>query len=214
MKEKIEKSLDKKINEKIDIQLLIASMLDENKKYFINDVVYEIEIKNGKGIVIETENLFEDNVPLAVLSFRIIHNLSMLYNYYIYFSSLVAENGEIDVVNLINHKLDIDKTYYLQIIIEKNQQVTINKRKGFGMFTYNVDDMIVALLETYFAVKNYVLEMLKESKYKEIKKVTDFIDSKYTMSGPDEEFTNFFVKNKEIFNKYLKKVEKIKNKYK
>ncbi len=177
---------------------IVMNVMSKNQSYFATESLMEIKVENRKGTVLYTEDLIDDDldIDIATQCLKLVHNISMLSCFYI---SFVAQNN----VDILNYKPDIDSDFYLKISIYP-ENVNIDKRKGFGLFAYNVDDMAYTLGEILPAMKNYIDKKIVENKkLKELEKVKNFIDKISCGLEPNAAFILFVNENLNLYEKYI-----------
>lgn len=175
-----------------DCMAIIQKLTYDNLDYF-QDTTYEIEIENGKGTIIETEGIFDEDVLIPVMCLKLIHNWAMIFCFAVDFA--VQNNVQMD--KYLFSKTSIDKDLYLKISVGADT-VNIDKRKGFGVFTYNVDEMFEALIETASAMKKLVKE--KSDEYQELKRVENFINNNPTISDVNTPMIWFVQQNFDLYS--------------
>lgn len=183
-------------NEDLINILLSTKLLEENMDYFLNSY-YEIEIENGISKIISTENLFE-NVSPQLLCLKLVHNISMIFNFYMNYSN----NSNVDLENQ-SYKT---KNLYIKICVEP-EYVYIVERKGFGLIGYNIDEMACVLRETILSLIEYIKQKSKTKKYNYLDRVTKDI-YKY-LKTPNEAIFSFLTENKDFFEQEIESIKEI-----
>ena len=175
-----------------DCMAIIQKLTHDNLDYF-QETTYEIEIENGKGTIIETESIFDEDVLIPVMCLKLIHNWAMIFCFAVDFA--VQNNVQMD--KYLFSKTSIDKDLYLKISVGVDT-VNIDKRKGFGVFTYNVDEMFEALIETTSAIKKLVRE--KSDEYQHLKRVEKFINNNPSVSDVNTPMILFIQQNFDLYS--------------
>ena len=175
---------------------IVIEVLSKNEDYFMDDSIIEVKVENKKGLIKETEGLFDENISMAAICLNLIHNISMLHC----FSFNFAVENSFDILNYTFNETD---DFYLKLSISPNS-INIEKRKGFGLFAYNVDDMAATLNEVIPAFKIYLNEKIsQDEKLKDLKRVLSFID--YIEKGlePNAAMSMFITENKDLYKNYI-----------
>lgn len=87
------------------------------------------------------------------------------------------------------------------------ENIDIIKKKGFGLFGYNVDDFAYCLFGFNDALKSYLKEKSEEYDYLNII-LKNWLE--YSYVDPNTALCSFIAKNKDFYKKELEKAEKIK----
>ena len=186
------------MNEK-DLQncvLVFTNVMSEKPNYFVNATKYEFEVENGKGKIIDVENLLVDDISIQALCIKLVHNLSMLSCFFINYS---AEND----FDLLKHKFKDSDNFYLKLSVAA-EDINIEKRKGFGLFGFNADDMAASLGEVPRALKVYISEIQKKhKKYDDLERVVKIADQIICGLDPNTAMTLFIKENAELYKKYI-----------
>ncbi|MDD3187794.1 MAG: hypothetical protein PHD02_04965 [Bacilli bacterium] len=175
-----------------DYMAIIPKLTYDNLDYFQN-TTYEIKIEKGKGTIIETESIFDKDVSIPVMCLKLIHNWAMIFCFAVNFA--VQNNVQMD--NYLFSKKTSNKDLYLKISVGVDT-VNIDKRKGFGVFTYNVDEMFEALMETTYAIKKLVME--KSDEYKDLKRIEKYINDNPSVSDVNTPMILFIQKNFDLYS--------------
>ena len=175
---------------------IFTKIMAENQEYFMDSSEIELKIENKKGYILDTYGLFEEDINMEVIFLKLIHNISMLHYYFIHYAS----QNDFD---FINYKFEEDDNFYLRLSIS-GENINTDKRKGFGMFTYNVDDMVATIREFVPALKIYLQEEVEENnQLKELTRVINFIDIIKNGLEPNLAIITFIQENKDLYNSYI-----------
>ena len=135
------------MNNVVNNQLLISSIIAEKPEY-IKFSNYELSIEDGDAKVLNTNNVFNlGEISPKLICLKLIHNIYMMNAFLLNFC---VDNH----ANFYNNSSK-NKNLYLKIEIS-DVSVNILKRKGFGLFAYNVDDMAFCLYKFRDAILKYI----------------------------------------------------------
>lgn len=189
--------MEKITKDELNFMVIIPIIMEENPEYLF-ETIYELETEYGNSQISGYENLFEDVSP-QYMCLKIVHNLSMMGNF--------VKNFLIQSGATMNSTSSKNKSLYLKLSI-KPENIDILKKKGFGLFSYNVDDMAYSLYEFQNAIKNLLEEKSKEKDYDFLNIILkDFIN--YTLTDPNTAMYDLINNNKDFYKNEIKKAETI-----
>ena len=189
--------MEKITKDELNFMVIIPIIMEENPEYLF-ETIYELETEYGNSQISGYENLFEDVSP-QYMCLKIVHNLSMMGNF--------VKNFLIQSGATMNSTSSKNKSLYLKLSI-KPENIDILKKKGFGLFSYNVDDMAYSLYEFQNAIKNLLEEKSKEKDYDFLNIILkDFFN--YTLTDPNTAMYDLINNNKDFYKNEIKKAETI-----
>lgn len=151
-----------------DIMEIAVNLISKNNEYFVTPSLYEIKINNKMGIIESTKFVIRQNLPVSILCLKLIHNLSMLEAFHM---NYILDNN----INIIKNEFRGNEEFYLKLSVSSNN-INIEKRKGFGLFAYNVDDMALTLGEILPALRKHLIKIVEQNKdLSDLQRVIDFI---------------------------------------
>lgn len=173
-------------NENLNYMLAISKILEENIEY-INTSYYDLKVEN-EITEITTENILEDVSP-QLLCLKLVHNITMMSAFIINYVENTGAN--------VNNYFSKEKNLYLKIHIS-SENVEIVRKKGFGLFAFNIDDMAYALYSFYEGMKNYINELSKKKKFAFLNIITENYLQLFT-KDPNNAMVTFIKNNKDFY---------------
>ena len=178
--------------------MLITKIVGENPEYFSNSY-YNLSINYGKPEIVYTDNIFK-NVPPQFICLKLIHNISMMSA----FTTNYIKTGA-----NINNPSSEQKKLFLSLSISA-ENIDIIKKKGFGLFGYNIDDMAYALYSFYQAIQKYLKELVEHNEYKFLKRGLNECSNPFLFTNDtNTALINFLNSNKDFYAEQIQELEKI-----
>lgn len=102
-------------------------------------------------------------------------------------------------INIITNKFKGNEKFYLKFSIYSDNLV-INKRKGFGIIAYNVDDMALTIGQITPSLKRYLVKLVEQKEdFYELKRVKEFIDFISKGLEPNAAIALFIAENRDLY---------------
>jgi len=175
--------------------LSAMNVVNKNIEYFMETSEFEIEIQNKNGVMLNIKNVFAEDIDMATQCLKLVHNISMLNCFYL---SVAKDNYK-----TLNYNFAAESRFYLKISVSP-ENVNIDKRKGFGLFTYDVDDMVATLGEIPSSIVMYLIQIIKTNKKRDdLKRVEKFVEQILCGLEPNAAMALFVNENKDLYKKYL-----------
>lgn len=184
------KNKEMKLYEKI--VEIYTNIFAKYPEYFMDTSYYEVSMEYQKVHLESIENVIEDDIPIEVICLKLVHNMTMIFQYA---KNMISTTGGSVKAGGMKPNL------FIRIAVEP-EYIKITKRKGFGLIGYNVDDMATILFDTNTGIKNFLCELInKDKKYQNLKIIIDNFFN-YSCNDINSALVELISKNLELYKKY------------
>lgn len=172
------------------LKLIMFNVIKSQDEYWSEDVIFNIKIENGGVEIVNIKNIFDNSIPIEIISLKLLHNLNVLYEFYI---------DNTPKSKSVSKGIDKEKATSFKLTVVNNEYVLLDKNK---LSIFDENEFSAILLEIYNSLKTFISKKSTTVRYKELKRLDDF--NKITKSF-DSNLENFIKNNMDFYESYLEK---------
>lgn len=189
----------------LEFQTILLKVMSEGMSYFGEGSILHLNVsEGGKKVVLQLESVFKNKPSIESALLKLAHDASMMNGFV---NSVFSQISDFNYFT--QHKLDINKNFYLKIKI-LTEDVNILERKGFGLFMYDESDMAKVLncfkLGYLNLFEDYIDELRRVNNFEsanDIERIYRFIEEDYHEQDINKSMFDFIQLNFDMYAKYL-----------